>query len=294
MLDELFYQQHKPLLFSIAYRMTGTITESEDIIHDVLLDFERTDHYKIENTKAYLCKMVTNRSIDYLKSARKQREVYVGPWLPEPLIIYDVDPMHAVLLQDNLSYALLSLMEQLSPVERAVFVLREAFGYEYDDIASIIEKEVANCRKIISRAKKKLDYRDDVEDLHVNQEKLQQLVQSFLLAATTGNMENLLSMLANDSVLYSDGGGKVKAAVVPIKTKERVANFILGLIRKFGQDAQLEIELVNVNRQIGILIKRNQQPENVVCFEIENNQITQIFSIRNPEKLTYAISGYQF
>ncbi|RFB09963.1 RNA polymerase sigma-70 factor [Bacillus sp. HNG] len=294
MLDEQFYQEHKPLLFSIAYRMTGTITESEDIIHDVLLDFERSDHYKIENTKAYLCKMVTNRSIDYLKSARKRREVYIGPWLPEPLIIHDVDPMHAVLLQDNLSYALLSLMEQLSPVERAVFVLREAFGYEYDDIASIIEKEVANCRKIISRAKKKLAYKDDVNHLHVNQEKLQQLVQSFLFAATTGNMENLLNILANDTVVYSDGGGKVKAAVVPIKTKERVAHFILGLIRKFGQDAQLEINLVNVNGQTGILINRNHKPENVVCFEIENNQITQIFSVRNPEKLTYAISGYQF
>ncbi|THE12209.1 RNA polymerase sigma-70 factor [Bacillus timonensis] len=293
MLDEQFYQEHKPLLFSIAYRMTGTITESEDIIHDVLLDFERTNYDKIENTKAYLCKMVTNRSIDYLKSARKQREVYIGPWLPEPLIIHESDPMHAVIVQDNLSYALLSLMEQLSPVERAVFVLREAFGYEYDDIASILEKEEANCRKIISRAKKKLDYKDNVNDLHVNQENLQQLVQSFLRAATTGNVENLLSLLANDSVLYSDGGGKVKAAIVPIKTKERVSQFILGLVRKFGQDAQLEIEIVNVNGQIGILINRNHKPENVICFELENNQITQIFSIRNPEKLTYAISGYQ-
>lgn len=291
-LDEQFYQEYKPLLFSIAYRMMGTITEAEDIIHDVILDFEKTNRDQIENIKAYLCKMVTNRSIDYLKSARKQREVYIGPWLPEPLIIHDVDPMNAVLMQDNISYALLTLMEQLSPVERAVFVLREAFGFEYDEIASLLEKEVANCRKILSRARKKLDYKEDKNDLQVHKEDLQHLVQSFLLAATTGNMDSLLSMLANDTVLYSDGGGKVIAAIVPIKTRDRVAQFIFGLIRKYGQD--VEVELVFVNRQIGILIKRNHKPENVVCFEIENNQIKHIFSIRNPEKLTYALSGVSF
>ncbi|MEH7235158.1 RNA polymerase sigma-70 factor [Bacillus sp. JJ1562] len=294
MLDEQFYQEYKSLLFSIAYRMTGTITEAEDIIHDVLIDFEKSNNDQVENRKAYLCKMVTNRSIDFLKSARRQREVYIGPWLPEPLIIHDVDPMHTVLMQDNISYALLSLMEQLSPVERAVFVLREAFGYEYVEIASFIEKEAANCRKIFSRARKKLDYKDETNDSQVNQTELQHLVQSFLLAATTGNIEGLLSILSNDAVLYSDGGGKAKAALVPIKTRERVSQFIFGLIRKFGQDDKIEVDLVIVNGQIGILIKRNQKPENVVCFEIEKKEIKHIFLIRNPEKLTYAINGYQF
>ncbi|WP_010677987.1 RNA polymerase sigma-70 factor [Bacillus timonensis] len=294
MLDKQFYLEYKPLLFSIAYRMTGTITEAEDIIHDVLIDFEKKDRDQIENLKAYLCKMVTNRSIDYLKSARKQREVYIGPWLPEPLIIHDVDPIQVVLMKDNLSYALLSLMEQLSPVERAVFVLREAFGYGYDEISTIMDKDVTNCRKILSRARKKVDYKEDINNLQVNQEELQHLVHSFLLAATTGNIESLLSMLANDVSLYSDGGGRVKAAIVPIKTKDRVAKFIFGLIRKFGQDDNLEIELVTVNGQSGILIKRNHKPENVVCFEIEKNQIKQLFLIRNPEKLTYALKGVQF
>ncbi|MEH7382713.1 RNA polymerase sigma-70 factor [Bacillus sp. JJ1533] len=294
MLDEHLYREYKPLLFSIAYRIMGTITDAEDIIHDVLLDFEKSSRGQIENIKAYLCKMVTNRSIDQLKSARKQREVYIGPWLPEPIIIHDEGPEHVAIMKDTISYALLSLMEQLSPVERAVFVLREAFGYEYDEIAFMIDKEVTNCRKILSRARKKLDYKDDINDLQVSQEKMGDLIHSFLRAATTGNIDGLLSLLANDAVLYSDGGGKVKAAIVPIKTKERVSQFILGIIRKFGQDDKLEIEVVNVNGQIGILIKRNHKPENVVCFEIENNQINQIFSIRNPEKLTYAISGVTF
>lgn len=294
MLDDQFYLEYKPLLFSIAYRMTGTITEAEDITHDVLLDFGKLNEGQIENIKAYLCKMVTNRSIDYLKSARKQREVYIGPWLPEPLIFHDVNPMHAVLMQDSISYALLCLMEQLSPVERAVFVLREAFGYEYEEIASILEKEVANCRKILSRARRKIDYKDDVDPLQVNQEELQHLVQSFLVAATTGNTESFLNLLANDAVLYSDGGGKVKAALVPIETRERVAQFIFGLLRKFGQDDELKFELVNVNGQSGILIKRDNKPENVVCFGIEKNQIKHIFSIRNPEKLTFALRGIPF
>jgi len=294
MLDDQFYQEYKPLLFSIAYRMTGTITEAEDITHDVLLDFGKLNEGQIENIKSYLCKMVTNRSLDYLKSARKQREVYIGPWLPEPLIFHDVNPMHEVLMQDSISYALLCLMEQLTPVERAVFVLREAFGYEYDEIASILEKEVANCRKILSRARKKIDYKDDVGPLQVNQEELQHLVQSFLVAATTGNTESFLNLLANDAVLYSDGGGKVKAALVPIETRERVAQFIFGLLRKFGQDDELKFELVNVNGQIGLLIKRDNKPENVVSFEIEKNQIKHIFSIRNPEKLTFALRGIPF
>jgi len=293
MWEEQFYQEYKPLLFSIAYRMTGMITEAEDITHDVLIDFRQSNGEKIENIKAYLCKMVTNRSIDYLKSARQKREVYIGTWLPEPLIIHENNPMHIVLMQDTISYALLCLMEQLSPVERAVFVLREAFGYEYDEIASILEKEVANCRKILSRARKKLDYKDDVDALKVNQEELQHLVQSFLFATTTGNTEKLLNLLANDAVLYSDGGGNVKAALVPIYTRERVAQFIFGLIRKFGQDDELKFGLVKVNGQSGILIDRNNKPENVVCFKIEKNQIKQIFSIRNPDKLTFAIRGIQ-
>ncbi len=265
--------------------MIGTISEAEDIIHDVLIDFEKTNSDQIINIKAFLCKMVTNRSIDYLKSAQKQREVYIGPWLPEPMIIDDSNPVYAMVIQDNISYALLTLLEQLSPVERAVFVLREAFGYEFDEIASFINKDVVNCRKILSRARKKIDYKDNRNNRHVEEAKLQQLVQTFLLAATTGNMERLLQILSNDAILYSDGGGRVKAAVVPIKTKERVAQFITGLIRKFGSDDELDIGLVTVNGQCGIMIKRNNQPENVVCFEVEESQIKYIFSIRNPEKL---------
>ncbi|WP_159439992.1 RNA polymerase sigma-70 factor [Bacillus sinesaloumensis] len=284
-MDEAFYKEYKPLLFSIAYRMIGTISEAEDIIHDVLIDFEKTNSDQIINIKAFLCKMVTNRSIDYLKSAQKQREVYIGPWLPEPMIIDDSNPVYAMVIQDNISYALLTLLEQLSPVERAVFVLREAFGYEFDEIASFINKDVVNCRKILSRARKKIDYKDNRNNRHVEEAKLQQLVQTFLLAATTGNMERLLQILSNDAILYSDGGGRVKAAVVPIKTKERVAQFITGLIRKFGSDDELDIGLVTVNGQCGIMIKRNNQPENVVCFEVEESQIKYIFSIRNPEKL---------
>jgi RNA polymerase sigma-70 factor, ECF subfamily len=291
MIDNQSYSEYKPLLFAIAYRMVGMITEAEDIVHDVLLAYEKVSREQIENKKAYLCKMVTNRSIDYLKSAKKQREVYIGPWLPEPLIIAEnEDPLHEVLRQDEISYALLSLMEQLNPVERAVFVLREAFDYEYGEIASILEKEEANCRKVLSRARKKLNY-NNTKYVNRNEKELNQFVQSFLYAAATGNTEGLLRMLTNDAVLYSDGGGKVKAALVPIVSQERVVQFILGLLRKFGNDNTMEIDLANVNGEFGIVIKRNNELENVVCFEIENNQISHIFLIRNPEKLKHVNKG---
>jgi len=153
---EHLYIQYKPLLLSISYRMLGSLNEAEDIVHEIFADLQVINIENINNIKAFLCKMVTNRCIDFLKSARKQREVYTGPWLPEPLIFEDKDdPFHTILQQDQITYAILTLMETLNPIERAVFVLKEAFAFHYSEIASLLEKEEANCRKILSRAKKK-------------------------------------------------------------------------------------------------------------------------------------------
>lgn len=289
MLDENLYLQYKPLLFSIAYRMTGTITEAEDILHDVLLGMEKVDFQTVSNPKAYLCKMVTNRSLDYLKSAKKKRETYTGPWLPEPLVIHEkYDPILNVLQKDQISYALLTLMEQLSPIERAVFVLRQVFEFSYQEVASMLNKEEMNCRKILSRAKKKLDYEESeaVENRSGN-ERLKQLVQQFVIAASTGQMERLLSLLSEDAVLYSDGGGKVKAALVPIQSKDRVAAFIFGLVKKFGNDSAFTVEPILVEEQVGLLLKADGEIESVICFEQKDKLIQTIFMIRNPEKLQH-------
>ncbi|MFT4414696.1 RNA polymerase sigma-70 factor [Fredinandcohnia humi] len=286
-MNEQMYRDYKPLLFSIAYRMIGTLTEAEDIVHDVLLSLENVDVSTVTNRKSYVCKMVTNRAIDYLKSAQKKREVYIGPWLPEPLVAYDMnDPMLSILQKDNISYALQTVMEKLSPIERAVFVLREAFQYEYEDIALMVNKEEANCRKILSRAKKKLHIQEDFYSVPKNQNaRLEALVQQFILASSTGNLEVLVSLLSENTVLYSDGGGKVLAAIVPIKTRERVSQFILGIVDKFGNGGGLDIKLVKVDGQTGILIKNNGAPEVVICFEMKGDLIQSIYMIRNPEKL---------
>ncbi|MFS0862782.1 RNA polymerase sigma-70 factor [Fredinandcohnia sp. 179-A 10B2 NHS] len=292
MLDESLYLQYKPLLFSIAYRMTGTITEAEDILHDVLLGMEKADFQTVSNPKAYLCKMVTNKSLDYMKSAKKKRELYSGPWLPEPVVTHGKnDPILKVLQKDQVSYALQTLMEQLSPIERAVFVLRQVFEFDYQEIASMVNKEETNCRKIFSRANKKLDYK--VVENRSGNERLQQLVHQFVIAASTGQMEHLLSLLSEDAVLYSDGGGKVKAALVPIQSKDRVAAFIFGLVKKFGNDSEYTVEPIRVEGQVGLLLMVAGEIESVICFDQKDNYIHTIYMVRNPEKLQHISLYYK-
>jgi RNA polymerase sigma-70 factor, ECF subfamily len=283
------YTLYKPLLLSISYRMLGSLSEAEDIVHEIFTDIQEVEIKKISNLKAYLCKMVTNRSIDYLKSAKKNREVYMGPWLPEPLIIEDKnDPLTSVLQHDQLSYALLSLMEQLNPIERAVFVLREAFDYKFEEIASFVGKEESNCRKVLSRVRKKLHLNGDFQSVKKEQtEEVSNLIHQFIYASNTGNSDELIRLLCEDAVLYTDGGGKVTAAINPIVTSRRIVQFILGLLKKYSKDPSLKVQMKNINGQSGIIIESDVEPSSVVCFDIDNNQVQQIFIIRNPDKLKH-------
>ena len=284
---EHLYTQYKPLLLSISYRMLGTITEAEDLVHEIFADLHGLKLERIDNVKAYLCRMVTNRCIDLLKSAQKRREVYIGPWLPEPLIFEDNnDPFQLILQQDQITYAMLTLMEQLNPIERAVFVLREAFDFSYKEIANLLEKEEVNCRKIVSRAKRKLQLNGDIHPQNNNQtNEVNQLITQFVYAAKAGKMEELIRYLCEDAILYSDGGGHVTAALRPIVSSGRVVQFILGLVKKYSLDSSMKVELKNINGQTGLLIESDQEPASIVCFDIENTRIKQIFVIRNPEKL---------
>jgi RNA polymerase sigma-70 factor (ECF subfamily) len=287
---EQFYTLYKPLLFSIAYRMIGSVSDAEDIVHDIFIDIQNVGPIKIVNIKAYLCKMVTNRSIDLLKSAQKKREVYTGPWLPEPLVMdNENDPMLNVLHHDRINYAILTLMEQLNPIERIIFILKEAFDFKYNELSSLIGKEEANCRKILSRAKKKLNLKDNLHSPQSEQsEKLNQLVHQFIFASETGNIDLLLQLLSEDAVLFSDGGGKVKAAVVPIVSSNRVAHFIVGLVKKFLDQKTNSVKIMNINGQTGIIIEDNMKPDSVICFDFSStDHIQKIFIIRNPDKLKH-------
>ncbi|MCF7624380.1 MULTISPECIES: RNA polymerase sigma-70 factor [Bacillaceae] len=282
-LDSL-YKTYRPFLFSIAYRMLGSVTDAEDIVHDLFLQL-KLDTNEIKDMKAYLAKMTTNRCLNYLKSARKRREVYTGPWLPEPRVNETDQPLDKVVTDETVAYAFLVLLEQLSPVERAVFVLREAFTYSYEDIAEMLEKNEVNCRKIYSRAKRRLQNDRPVHPEDTKHVDL--LAKKFIKASATGNFEEFLDLLTEDVVLVTDGGGKVLSALNPIVTRQRVSAFLNGVSAKGGFIG--ELLPVMVNGQEGILQMKEGKPTKVICFELDPKQknIRKIFIVTNPDKLNH-------
>ncbi len=281
--DETF-QAYRPLLFSIAYQMLGSTMDADDCLQEAYMRWhtvvERGE--VIQSAKTYLCTIVTRLCIDQVRSARARRETYVGVWLPEPLVASDTsDPAEMAAFSEALSMALFLLLERLSPVERAVFLLRQAFDYEYAEIAQIVGKSEDNCRQIVRRARQHLNDRH----LHhqVSIEQREQLTQQFYRACTGGDMDGLLSLLAQDVVMHSDGGGKVKAALNPIYGAEKVARGLIGLINKFPID--LLWRSVPVNGRPGFVGYLNGAPLGVVYVEIGENHIQQIDIVVNPDKL---------
>jgi RNA polymerase sigma-70 factor (TIGR02957 family) len=294
------YQTYRPLLLSIAYRMLGSVTLAEDLVQDAFLTVQQQalqqEGPNVRNLKAYLSKIVTNRSLDYLKSARRKREIYVGPWLPEPLV-HDYsalpfpassegqDPIQTIEFEDTISYAFLVMLERLTPIERAVFILREAFEYDYREIADFVNKTELGCRKIYSRLKRKIQA-DEQHAEPVANEHADQLVMRFLHATSTGDMEGLFAMLSEDIVLYSDGGGKVFAATKPIETSKRVLAFILGLASRDGGAGSAR--LVKVNGQLGFVLSTPSEPfPTVVSLSFKDGLIHRIYLVRSPDKLTH-------
>lgn len=277
------YQQFKPLLFSLGYRLLGSVSETEDIVQETFLKaFEITDQ-EIENKKAYLCKMMTNRCLDLLKSARYKREQYVGPWNPEPLLLEpspDFDPTEVVLQKEGLSIAYLRMMEHLTPDERAVLLLKEIFGFPYAEIANVIAKKEENCRKIFSRAKQKISL---IEDESLNYEKNKSIITRFIQAFQTENMDTLLELISEDVTLYSDGGGKVHAAIRPVVSLSNVLALLYGITKKAPEDFYLEIK--NVNGQPAIVIYMNGALQSIMSFYISNNKVHEIYLTVNPDKL---------
>ncbi|WP_458125561.1 RNA polymerase sigma-70 factor [Paenibacillus sp. Z3-2] len=300
---DLVYRTYRPLLLSIAYRMLGSVTHAEDLVQEAFITVQQQDIHKeggpVRNLKAYLCKMVTNRCLDYLKSTRKKREVYIGPWLPEPLVQdYMVapgsasaagqDPLQTIELEDTISYAFLVMLDRLTPIERAVFVLREAFEFDYCDIANFVNKTELGCRKIYSRLKRKIQDEPEVELTPSAQS--EQLALRFLQATSTGDMEGLFRMLSDDIVLYSDGGGKVMAAIKPVTSSQRVLAFIQGLVSK--SDSTGAVRLVKINGQLGFVLSSPSEAfPTVVSLAFRNDRVQRIYLMRNPDKLRHLNLG---
>lgn len=276
------FTEYRPLLFSIAYRMLGSVMDAEDAVQETYLRWERADGSGIESPKAYLSTIVTRLSIDQLRSARVQREQYIGPWLPEPLITEEgADMEDRAVLADSLSMAFLVMLESLGPVERAAFLLREVFDFDYADLARILEKSEANCRQLVHRAKEHVKEHRPRFDASTSQ--AQEIAAQFLHAVTTGDMDRLLGLLANDAILWSDGGGKVAAAINPIYGAEKIARFMLGLMKKAPE--HFGARLVRVNGQPGVVTYDGGKPFMAGTFDVLDGKVCGIRIVNNPDKL---------
>jgi len=281
---EQLYQTYKPLLFSIAYRMTGSVTDAEDIVQEAFLTFNTVSNEKIiENHKAYLCKIVMNRSIDKLRSAASKREVYIGEWLPEPLVDEGNDPSHSYLMKESISTAYLLLLQQLSEDERAVFLLREVFQYSYDEIEAMVEKSSSNCRQIFHRAKKSMGSRPKTSTLDF--QSMKNSVEQFTNALQQGNINKMLELLRTDSIFISDGGGKVKAALNPIYTSERIVFLFTSIMKKLPENSRMEFKVVN--GYPGVVVSINDYVAYVISIEFLDDMISRMYMVANPEKLAH-------
>lgn len=289
-IQKAVYQEYRTLLFSVAYRMLGSVTDAEDIIQDVFTDFEKMPLDEIRNWKTYLTKTVTNRCLNFLQSARKKREVYTGQWLPEPDIRPLLqNPLDELVQTESVSYALLVLMEVLLPAERAVFVLKEAFGLTHREIAEILDKSEAGCRQLYSRAKRKLPSGSGELSISADleKEKADELAKAFLLATKTGKFSGILNQITEDTLLISDGGGKVRAAIFPIKGRRRIQAFFEGITRKGFYEK--EIRLLSINGMNGLLLSENGIAKCILCFGTmpDCGKINRIFMLLNPDKLSH-------
>ena len=286
MRPEAAYEELRPLLFSIAYRMVSSVSEAEDIVQEAFLRIHRAeaDGTKVDSPKAYLSAVVTRLSIDHLKSARARREQYVGQWLPEPLLT-DSAPDAAAQAEtaDSLSMAFLVLLESLTPVERAVFLLREVFDYDYTEIAKIVQRSEDNCRQLYVRARRHID--QGRPRFETSREQRDELTWRFFAAAQLGDTNALVELLAADVVVYGDGGGKAPSWTEPIYGRERVAKLMAGT---FTQASGLGASLqpTQINGQPGVMfLDEEGRIAAVMSIEIADGVIQTIRGITNPNKL---------
>ncbi|WP_144796186.1 RNA polymerase sigma factor SigJ [Microbacterium paludicola] len=276
----------RPLMFSIAYRMLGSVTDAEDVVQSAMLKMhERMGAGDIERPDAFASTVTTRLAIDALRAARRSREVYVGPWLPEPLTADDQDPAHRVERTDAVSLAALRLMERLGPTERAVFVLRESVGLDFDEIAAIVAKEPAAVRQVLHRARKRLAA--DRARFTIDRAETERVVEQFLSALRRGDVRGILAVLAPDVVFTADGGGRVPAIQKPIQGAERVARFLMGLLRRVDA-GEVIFRLEDVNGFPSVHYRdRARASLGVLTVVVAGGVIVEMDNLLNPDKLRH-------
>ena len=284
------FVEHRPLLFSIAYRMLGSAADAEDVLQDAYIRWQRAGDTEVRSPKDYLSTTVTRLAMDHLRSARVRREVYVGPWLPEPLVGVDAqDPLAATSLAESLSTAFLVLLERLTPTQRAAFLLREVFAFEYAEVARVIRTTEANARQLVQRAK-----------LHIQQgrprfasdaKQADELAHRFFTACTTGDLQGLVSMLGEDAIAWADGGGKFAAARHPVTGSDKIARFVGSVVAKWV--ASGHVTMAPVNGATGLLFTAGGQLRAVltVAADPASGRVQRVFIQVNPDKLHVSPTG---
>lgn len=282
------FATHRALLFSIAYEILGSVADAEDVLQDSYLRWRSVNHTSVENARAYLAQIVTRQALGVLRSAVRRREKYVGPWLPEPLVTDAAgvapDGIDHVLTGEAVTTAMLLVLEALTPTQRAVFVLREVFGFDYVEIAAAVGKSEAAVRQLNQRARNSVRARRHTAV--ATPAEAQPVAERFLTAAATGDLQGLMDLLAPDVVFLADGGGVVNAVRRPVVGPDKVARLLLGLLDKGARMGELDIRIGTYNGMHSVAVLIDGELDQVTSFEIRGGVVTAIYCVRNPEKLT--------
>jgi RNA polymerase sigma-70 factor, ECF subfamily len=276
------FEAHRPFLAGLAYRMLGSIADAEDIVQDAYLRWAHSDASAVAHPRAYLARVVTRLCLDRMKSATSRREQYVGTWLPEPIVGTPAEPM-----ADDLSIALLLTLERLSPLERAAFLLHEVFDMDYHDIASTLGRSTEACRQLAARAREHV--RDERPRFAPTDDNREKLFAAFEAVMTSGDVASFAQVLADDAVLYADGGGKRAAALDPIRGKAPILRLFAAIFAERGLFQRDQLERASVNGLPGFVLRTDEGVQ-TTAFEVEGDQIVALYTVRNPDKLRHLVS----
>jgi RNA polymerase sigma-70 factor (ECF subfamily) len=274
------FAEHRPVLIGAAYRVVGSVSDAEDVVQEAWLRWSAVEHDDIRDVRAYLIRITTRLALNRLREQKARREQYVGPWLPEPLATDDDDPAAAVELADSVSMAMLVVLETLSPLERATFVLREVFDLPYDEIAETLGRSEAAVRQLAHRARGHVHARQPRH--HVDKARHDELTMRFMQAAGSGDFDQVVALLAPDAVLISDGGGKKRAALRPIEGAEKIARWLFAVI---AENPTFEIRMGTLNGEVAYIAYDGDVPDTVAFLETSDGRISELYLIRNPDKL---------
>ncbi|MFE6197425.1 RNA polymerase sigma-70 factor [Streptomyces sp. NPDC057838] len=279
------FEAHRPVLLGVAYRMLGRVADAEDVVQDAWLRWSGADRADVREPRGYLVRITTRLAIDRLRQIKSRGETYVGPWLPEPYVTdfgaTVPDTAERAVLADSVSFAVLVVLESLSPLERAVFVLREAFGFPYADIAAMLDRGEPAVRQLAGRARKHVE--EGRPRYEVDPAQRRDLTERFLAAAAEGDLEGLMELLAPDVRLVGDSGGKARAPLRVLESADKVGRFLIGAARKGVQD--LSVRFLELNGGPAVLMLSGGTPDAVFQLDVAEGRVQAVYVVRNPDKL---------